>query len=232
MRFSKDAWLFAAIPLGIEAVLLASFFMGPEWAAEVVAPMANREFGALENLQLALLAVTVVIAIRGALLPSTRFAKTVWAGLAAFSFVVLLEEIDYGLHYIEWFTGTPPEERAEVRNLHNNEGVLRVIKPLVDIGFALLYAIIPWFAAKFPAWIRRLLPNKWSAATLILAGATRLVAHWFDDRHPTGEHALHGNVSEFRELMTYWVATLHVATVFGRAAKECRGANVSEQVQG
>ena len=211
-------FFYLLLPLGVQALLVGLFFSGNRTLAELVAPVANREYGLLENLQNLVLLAMVVSAFKAMGEEVHKGIRLLWGGLGLFAILILLEEVDFGLHYYESLRGIVPEEKAAIRNLHNQRGVLDVIKLVVDVGFVLLYVVAPWLAKRFPSSVAVLIPDRRSILVLLVAVAASRAAHWLEDNASTDFGALKGNISEFRELGTYWVALLHVRTVKRRRA--------------
>ena len=189
---------------GIET--LQNIVAGSHW--EQINEIARREFALLETLQHLLLLAMCIITLRNVPRTENRFDQAVLLGIAAFSMLVLLEEIDYGLHFYEFAMGIPEDQAQDLRNIHNSSGYLGAIKRISDYSMALLFVIAPFALAtvKKPL-IRRYLPDKYSALTFAVAMLIRNIAHPLDDRgYGTG---LQSNIAEFREFVTYYLFFLY-----------------------
>lgn len=218
MPHSKKLLPYFILPLVAEFLLIGGYFHGPSWVAEMIAPSFNREFGLLELTQAGLIVAIAILALRAGLAQTSRWARWAWCGLAMFSTLVFLEEIDYGLHVYELITAVPPAERATVRNIHNQGTILGTLKQVVDTAYLAFFLVLPWFASRVPDRVRFLVPDRHTTLTLLVAGVVSSTAHWIEDRQGNTEHALYWNVAEFRELLTYWIAFLYVHTVKERIA--------------
>jgi ABC-type xylose transport system permease subunit len=150
-----------------------------------------------------------------------RIEKAGFALLSAFAMFVLLEEIDYGLHYYEYLMGIEWAESAEVRNLHNLGKVADFMKVSVDVGTAVLFLIVAWGCTRCPwAWLRYLAPSRWFTLTLAGMLIMRIITHALGDRErelagPLGQMGAisRGNLSEFRELTVYYMFLVYVITL-------------------
>lgn len=144
-----------ALPLWL-SLYLPLFIMVYPWLLTV--PALNwekdlyREYGLIENLTVAFLAVAVVLFLR-ALPRSYDWLHRAWLLLLAVgSFIFLGEEISWGQHYFHWIT---PEEWAEMNrqgetNLHNVKGGLeffftKVAREGLSLAAILGGVVIPFF---------------------------------------------------------------------------------------
>jgi hypothetical protein len=213
---------FVVAPLLLNGALIALFFGPWELGGRIVAPAVRflewdswREFGLLENLQNLYLLVIVIAGVvfaRRAQRPWQR-----WFGVivAVGSTVVLLEEIDYGLHYYELIVGHTVLPEGS-RNLHNFRDNLGYFKLAMNAGAALLFLLIP--AVTYPYRERvpvvgYLRTNAWYVITFGIAILVSTVAHALDDAG-LGNNSLSGNMSEFREHNVYYLAMVYFVDVF------------------
>lgn len=214
--FWRDAWVFVLLPLGVSLGMIFGYFSGVEWLQNVVAPAWNREFGVLENLQHLLLLGCVVLA---ALLARDERrgmwrAGFVFVGLV--SLFVLLEEIDYGLHYYEALAGVPEAERAGVRNLHNlhtssGTEVATLIKRVSDAAMILVFVLLPFVGPRLRLGsLSALIPRRPFALLMIVALCVSNLAHYLDDSGWPHNHSLGRSMGEFRELLIYYIGFLYL----------------------
>jgi hypothetical protein len=184
-----------------------------------VAPHFNREFGALENLENVLLIAMVVLAARAAFRKPSRVDKTAFVIIAVLALFVFLEEIDYGLTYWELLSGTLPEHRAQVRNIHNIDKNTIRIKQVVDLGFFILFALVPLAAIRIRnPYLRYLAPSPWAIGTLVIMVALSKLAVSLNASGFNLSGALHSNISEFRELLMYYLSLVYLVDVARRAS--------------
>lgn len=207
----RDLCLYLVLPGVTGAVLLGMFFSGVGWMQALVVPVVNREYGLLENLQNVLLLIMIWVGWRAAQRAQRGLDRWAWRALAGFAVLVLLEEIDFGLHYYESLAGIPPAERATVRNLHNQGRVLRWVKLAVDSTLVLLFVVLPWAGRRIEnPTVRWLTPSRWAVATLLISVAVSRVAHHGVDHGWPINGAIRSNISEFRELFTYYIFLLYL----------------------
>jgi len=211
----KKLLIFLAVPAVVNLLLIGMYYSGNTALQRIVSPDLpdreyDREFGLLENLQNLLLLATIAVAIAAVVRKRERWQRVLFAVIVAGTTVVLLEEIDYGLHYYEYLRGTSPQEIADVRGMHNVENV-NDLKKAIDVGVTLLFVVLPVVLRRsthpLVVYFR---PTLWYAATLVLmAVLSKLVAHPLENRGFGGSGTLFGNVSEFRELTLYYLALLY-----------------------
>lgn len=206
----KRLLLYVVAPLLGVGLCVAMYFSGVDWLAGIVSPRLNRELGLLEHLQNATLLGLFWLSWRTARFEPTRRAAMLWRGLAAFVLLVLLEELDYGNHYIaiargSWNSGAPV-------NLHNQGSLNEVLKGIANVGMGLWLGILPLFASRLPARFQPWIASRWSLGTLLVGVALRETAHAL---HGSCDHnqSLTGNISEFRETITYWVIALYIGEI-------------------
>ncbi len=217
MNWHKFTIYFAA-PLLFVLTLVLMYFSGVEWLQNIVAPRiagrsatTTREFGLLENAQNLLLLAMIAVCIAGALKQRTHIERAMLVAIALFSVFVFLEEIDYGLHYYEYINDIPWTDTREVRNWHNQGDRTDQTKRVVDIGMVVLFLIAPvaLMKSKSPR-VRFFTPDVYSALTLLASFAIRTVAHQLEERGVGEAGVIHKNLSEFREVITYYVFLLYV----------------------
>ena len=205
------------------ALLIGLYFSGVHSLQQIVAPTISglspnswREFGLLEMLQnICLLSVIGILSLAAYNKKGTVDGLLFFLGVLAFVFL-FLEEIDYGIHFYELFVGE--DSGVTVRNWHNQETDgeqnVKSFKKLIDGVMFLVFIVLPLVKNKIPIpFIRNIAPSRWFIAgfAAIILGAQ--IAHLLDD-HGMGmiegtEGNLWGNISEFRELGTYYFYVLY-----------------------
>jgi hypothetical protein len=216
MDLRKTCAYFIA-PFGLTLIMMAMYFSGLTILQQIISPTMDalyrqpREFGLLENAQNIVLIVTIVFLVLGFRQKKTLLERAAMAFLAFCTFVIFLEEIDYGLHFYEYLSGIHVDESRDVRNFHNQgDDRTQTIKRNVDIGMALLFVILPFalYKAKNP-FIRYILPDRYAALTLIAAVLTRSLAHYLQDQGYGEGGSIAKGISEFREFVTYWLIMIY-----------------------
>lgn len=209
--------IYFVVPLGTSLALIAMYFSGIRFFETLVAAPymdsihvnSRREFGLLENLQ-NLLLLAILVAFYHVKRQEKLLLSVLMAGLVCLTIVVFLEEIDYGLHFYELARGIPPDEAREVsqRNLHNVGDRTSQLKRISEITMVLVFVVAPFALMRTQnPTLRYLRPDPYSVLTLVAALIVRSVAHALEDRG-LGV-GLEGNISEFRELVTYYLFALY-----------------------
>lgn len=223
------------LPGFVSLLLIGMYFSGNACLQNIVAPnlkdvpaFTAREFGALELLQNLVLLFIGFYSVRCFMAAENLWGKMLSVILIIVSLFTLLEEIDYGTHFVEYFTGhygsLAPE--AWQRNWHNRigpSGVQNVsyLKLATSIGIPMGFILAPLLLAgsRNPT-IRLLAPSRWVIATVILMVLLSLLAHGLEDAGFSiigrTEGNLYKNISEFRELNMYFLLLLYVAILHER----------------
>ncbi len=220
----KEITLFILIPIAINALSLGLYYSGVYGLQQIVAPevtrllpMSYREFGLVEQLQnIFLLAIVILFAI--AIIKRRGVAERLFflSGLLVMLFL-LLEEIDYGLHFYHYFfDGRFELPRLNWHNQHTfsdyeNGRYLRKISDFLSI---LLFIIVPLLSLKINfKQLKPLIPSLWFIPALIVSALCSSVAHFLEDSGfgiIDGTNGfLDGNVSEFRETTSYYIYLLY-----------------------
>jgi hypothetical protein len=182
---------------------------------ESVAPASRRELGLLETLHNVLILIAFIFAVRGAIRTRVLSARLIFALFAVGSLFMLLEEMDYGLHYYEFIAGVPPEEAAEVRNVHN-QGLSSPMKSAGNLLQILGFVVAPLALWRVRAlWVRYLVPSPYFLLTMLCALITSRVGHTFE--HRAAAIGFENNIGEFRETVTYYMAMLYVIQISRKA---------------
>ena len=217
--WSRSFLVYIAVPFSICGGLILLFFSGNPILQDFVAPHFNRELGALENLENVVLIAMVVLAARAAFRKPSRVDKTAFVIIAVLALFVFLEEIDYGLTYWEFLSGTLPEHQAQVRNIHNiGKNTIR-IKQVVDLGFFILFALAPLAAIRMRnPYLRYIAPSPWAIGNLVIMVALSKLAVHLNHSGFNLSGVLHSNISEFRELLMYYLSLVYLVDVAHRAS--------------
>jgi hypothetical protein len=216
--------VFVGLPVVLNTVLMALYFGPWELGSRIVAPAVPgmrwdswREFGLLESLQNLYLLAVVVCALVSLVRARHPWQKWLAALVAMGSAFVLLEEIDFGLHYYEFLSGTLKPEDA-TRNLHNLGGNLSYFKLAMNAGAGVLFVVVPLVARR---WRERspvvayLSTDGWYLLAFAIMLAASTLAHGLDDLG-LGNDSLSGNMSEFREHNIYYLALVYFVDLFLR----------------
>ncbi len=192
------------------------YFSGIGFLRQVISPYwpgvrldSAREFGLLENLQNVCLLVAFIAAAYGVKTKPRKIerAALVLVGMAvAF---VFFEEIDYGLHYYEFLTGIEEQQVLPIRNVHNVGPITDVVKRCTDLGIILFFVIAPLaFAKSKRPLVRYIVPDRFAIMTAVSMVIVSKTAHLLEDAGVGGYGTLYKNISEFRELLVYYLAAV------------------------
>ena len=194
-------------PVGATSLLVFAY-MSPR-LRDVVAPKdRGREFGLLEGLQVLLLLACLATLVVAAIRTRVGLRRALLAAFAAGVLFLLLEETDCGMVYL-----------GRGWNVHHDWGLTRTLKVASDIAVFVLFFLVP-LAIRRPRtrWMRFLRPSRWYIASVAAMVVVSKAAHQFVDRLEP-PHALHGNVSEFRELFYYYILLIYAWDLGPRMAR-------------
>lgn len=213
----KKLSIYFFVPLGVVLPMIAMYFSGNDTLQHIISPDienlyggSNRELGLLENLQnvvLLALLFCILIAFRR---PRTTLEKVVLVGMLAASVFIFMEELDYGRHYYEYFAGIQTEDALQERNWHNvGERTLRT-KQVVDVAMVLFFVIGPFALARSTnVYVQFIRPDRYIALTMLATFIVRMTAHTASDMGLGKPGTIDSNLSEFCELVTYYVIFLY-----------------------
>ena len=217
----KKLLVYFVAPLTVTLTLVVMYFSGVETLQQIVAPRirglsptSSREFGLLENVQNLILLAMIAVCVWGAIRRKVAIERVALAGVALFGVFVFLEEIDYGLHWYEYAMDVPYTETKKVRNWHNQGDRTDMTKQAVDIAMVLFFVVAPFalMRVKTPI-VRFFTADRYSALTLRAAFIGRTVAYTLEERGMGERGVIHQNLSEFRELITYYVFFLYLVEI-------------------
>ena len=204
----KKVLIYLAIPTALTLTLIAMYFSGNLVLQRIVCPKlpplspdAWREFGLLESLQHLFILAILVAACIGALRKKVPIERIGFLFIALFSAFMLLEEIDYGDHYItylghdadfEWFLPVAewsPELIEDLDldvtpfNLHNRGDLTNLIKDGSTVIIILLFVLAPFVGPRHRnPWAKYLAPDKYALLTVIAMVLLSSLAHYLGDR--------------------------------------------------
>jgi hypothetical protein len=195
-------WL---LPLLAGWLFTAMYFSGVSWMQEIIAPASNREFGLLENLGAVLIVCSFFVVLKISMLPMKPVFKVFGVLTCLVTVVMFLEEIDYGLHFIEWMKGIPHGEGLQIRNFHNRGNNTNNLKTVAYVTLLSMFMVMPYVdRLKRHRLGKVLVPSKMILFTVL---ATALVALLHEALDPYGlpsNGSLDSNQSEFEEVVIYY----------------------------
>lgn len=205
------------IPLLILIPLLIMYFSGVKWAQELVCPSVNWELGIVENMQILLLLMTLILNIIAIFKKEHKIEKVIFSFLSLFTLFVLLEEIDYGAHFLRYFKGHSDTFFVEVTgkaNVHNLGNNAKLFKRSIYPVMLVLFIITPLYAHKFKNQIvRYLIPSRWFVITAIITVFSYAVPRLLVDWNILEDGGFGVNIGEFSEIMVYYIFFLYLYEV-------------------
>jgi hypothetical protein len=216
----KLHFIYWILPSAITLLCSIVYFLNPFNLAEVIAPDFNREFGLVENIQLALLVIIFCLSIKGFRSRTIKLEKYGFLLLAMATAFIFLEEIDYGLHYIEYFQGKTQAEvkyemevEKKIRNVHNSghlNGKFKFTSYVFIVVFFVVLPLIPKRISKQNRLLNFFTPSQWIITTAISLLITNKIAFFFYKNYNLYNRSLDRNVTEFEEGMIYYIIMLYV----------------------
>lgn len=211
-------------PLAFVLPMVFMYFSGIEILQLIISPRieglygnSNRELGLLESTQNVVLIAIIILLARAVLIHKLWWFRAAAIVALCGATFVFLEEIDYGLHYKEFFTGISADEAAERRNWHNVGDRTSRIKQIVDTAVIFWFLIAPFaLAGSNFRLLRTITPDKYAALTLVAMFIIRNTAHGLQDAGFEGSGTMDSNLSEFRELATYYLGAVYLFDISER----------------
>ena len=182
----------------------------------IISPEYNREFGLIENIQLITIIATIWVAFKSFIKREIKLIKYFFLGVSLFSIFIFLEEMDYGLHFIEYFSGIAHQKstaHTEIRNIHNQGNLLPYITKFVYISFALVIIVIPLIASRIKnlnKYIKWLIPSTNLAYSLVAMFILSQFTLFVEGNVTYELTSLENNLSEFEEVFIYYIAFLYI----------------------
>ncbi len=224
---TDQGWkLFVIIPVFANVMVVGAYFSQISFAQQIVAPTIEglnfrswRELGLLESLQHLTLLVACIVAMIAVIHSRSLWKKALFACACAGAVFCFLEEIDYGVHYYNYFIVGKHGEHAPIENWHNestngrqNVSYLKLASNLVIIGWFVVAPMITLFKRNLP--FRTWVPAAWFSAAFGLTFLFSLIAHQLEAWELSTINGVKGNlesnISEFRELNSYYLLTLYL----------------------
>lgn len=225
----RNPWLsFVYALMILNGVLMGLYFSGSALMQSIIVPTVSgldegswREFGLLEMLQNVFLISILSLLIYALINQKERIDKVLYLlALMVFTFL-FLEEIDYGLHYYELYSGELMHDKP--RNWHNQISAngdqnTRKIKRITDGLMVLVFVFLP-LLSKLTIKGRSLkgyafVPVNYFIYALISAVVLSKLAHTLDDAGfgviNGAQGKLASNISEFRETSIYYICVLYM----------------------
>lgn len=216
--------IYLIIPALISLVFVWGYFYGDLRIQELVAPLINREYGWLENLQNLGLLLLIALAVYGLTLKRLRFERVILVCVLIGGIFLFMEEIDYGRHHYRYLIGDPIDNRVKDTegeqsdwNLHNQGNLNQLFKHVLDMGmiaFFIFFPLVTWKSTN--RLIRYLRPDPWFILTMVVMLAVSRYSKALNRAGLGMGGALQANTAEFREIIVYYVFLVYLLTFIFR----------------
>ena len=208
-------WIF---PYLLFFVLIALYFSGIPFLAEFVSPESNREYGSLENIQLIFILGVIIISFYGVFKKPDMLQKLGFGVLGLLAIFIFLEEMDYGDHFIRYFTEGRQRsaffETFGTNSVHNQEGdILVYLRRAPYVIIFILFTILPFAKKKyFHPLFNYIIPKPRMALMIILFIVAYIVPRWLVDFNifKVGSLGVGDSIGEFTELIVYYIFLIYV----------------------
>lgn len=216
--------VFIGVPLIFSLISMGLYFSGIAPLQDIISPKLQgipahswREFGLLEQTQNLLLLLTTGVLFRAMLKRPHTLEKSFFAlGTVAMAFL-FLEEMDYGIHLVHYFSpGKLETARMSWHNQINASGRENehFLKIAADSAAIFCFVLLPLVKAKIKdIRLHSLAPTLWFLALMGLSLGVSELAHFLDHAGFGMINGIKGglsnNISEFRETLTYYVYLLY-----------------------
>ena len=213
MSIKEHLWYWI-IPTAVLGTLMIFYFSGIPALVEFVCPTTNWEWGILENMQLAIILGILGLSLHGFRKQEIPILKWGFGFLTIFTIWVFLEEIDYGAHFRQLFTGVEESylrDLTGVKNLHNLNGSAKYYKRSVYVIMALGFVIAPFIKNKVSdPLISYLIPKPKILIVAILSIVADLVPRLLVNLNIFEDGGLGTNIGEFSEVVVYQIFLIYL----------------------
>lgn len=217
----RTHFIYWILPTVVTLLCILIYFYDFFSASEIISPSFNREFGILENLQHLVILIIAIIGARSARSKKNKIEKYIFFFIAAASVFFFLEEIDYGLHYYDVITGREGDEKAyifytseKMRNIHNtgkNTSILKMTSYVIIVVFFVLLPILQTFKKSNSTILQYITPSLYIIYTAVSLFLLNQFAFYLYGLNFHTNRSLDSTVSEFEELMFYYIILLYIA---------------------
>jgi len=208
-------WIFPYILL---FMLMALYFSGIPFLAELVAPESNREYGILENSQLVFIFGVIILSFYVVFNKPAILQKWGFGLLGLLSIFIFLEEMDYGDHFIRYFSHDQKRsiflETFGTNSVHNQEGdILIYMRRTPYVIIFILFTLCPFINRKyFHPLFNYLIPQPRMALMMILFFVAYFVPRWLIDFNifEVGSLGVGNSIGEFTEMIVYFIFLIYI----------------------
>lgn len=205
-------WIF---PLALLGLLMLFFFSGVTVLVEIVNPKTTKEWGLLENIQLVIIVVMIGVSMYAIAKKKPILQKLGFGFVTVFAVFVFLEEISYGAHLTQYFTGDGKSQLAKltgVYNIHNyGDSTAKIFKRSVYVLMLFLFIIAPFVKSNFQnRIISYLIPLPKIVIAAILTILCEITARILVLLNDLNLDDLTMDIGEFSEILVYYIFLLYL----------------------
>ncbi|TDH28895.1 hypothetical protein EXU57_02145 [Segetibacter sp. 3557_3] len=218
--------IYWVLPSAVNLACLLIYFFDLFELRSLIAPEVNREFGLVEHLQLVTIILIFSHSVKAARRKTHKVEKYGFLLIAVVAGFLLLEEIDYGLHYYDYLTGKTKKQllheiyiQKSFRNIHNQGNLTNVIKMSVYVTIVILFVLFPLLPNRIKKQSRLLnylSPSRFIISTAVSLLVINQIALVLNKSYGSDTMPLAGNVSEFEEMMIYYILLMYITELSAR----------------
>ncbi len=215
---SKENFWYWIFPYSLLVILIIFYFLGTPFLVELVVPKSDREYGLLENIQLVLILGIIIMSFYVVFTDHALLQKLGFVLLGLLAIFILLEEMDYGDHFIKYFTDGEKRSIYFVKfgevNVHNQEGdIPTYMRRTPYVIIFMLFTIFPFVNKKyFHPIFSYLIPKPRMALMIILLVFAYFTPRLLVDYHifDVGSLGIGDNIGEFTEMIVYYIFLIYI----------------------
>ena len=216
----KNHFIYWILPTMVIGLFIYIYFFNPLGLSYLIAPEYNREFGLLENIQLIIIIAIIILSFKKISNSRINSVSLIFSITFFISVLVLLEEIDYGLHYYDYILGKSKQQieseswnKNLIRNFHNQGNLTFYIKLITYIAFVLLI-FSPYLLRKIKInnkYLNQIAPRHYLIYSILSMVFLNRVALYIDKEFKQNDiNSLNSNISEFEEVFIYYIVFLYL----------------------
>ncbi len=215
---SKEIFWYWIFPCLLLLILLTFYFSSVPFLVELVAPESNREYGILENFQLIIILGIVFLSFCAVSKKHNMVQRIGFGILGVVAIFIFLEEMDYGDHFIRYFS--EGKQRSiflttfDKNSIHNQDKMtLKYMRrtPYVIIFF--LFTLAPFINKKYiHPLLAYLIPMPRMALMVVLFIVAYFAPRVLVDFNifEVGNLGVGDSIGEFTELIVYYIFLIYV----------------------
>lgn len=210
----REHLLYWIIPFSVLSVFILFYFSGVDALIHFICPPINWEWGALENIQLLLILSILVISVYAVNKKKDIWVRSGFIFIASFSLFILLEEMDYGTHFVQLIKGGEKhsylKDLTGFSNIHNQNDNAKYYKRAVYIVMLLIFVIAPFLRKSINnRYISYIIPQPRILTIAATCVVIDLVPRLLVKLNIFVDGGLGVNIGEFSEVMVYYIFLIY-----------------------